>query len=207
MRGPECFCDAVPMTEETPTPRKTPARKTPASSSASKPALTTKPAAKSASPKKPDAATSAPPMPPAPPAIEASAQPAAAAPVGPLPMLESEARMWAMLAHVLAAVALFVSGGTLAFLVPLIVWLIFKERSALVDYHAKQNLNLQLTTIVVMFAGILLGFLIFFGVGFIITGPLMVAYFIYAVVISIVAGVKANNGEYYNIPMVIRFIS
>ena len=121
-------------------------------------------------------------------------------------MLESDARMWAMLTHILALVALFVSGGMLAFLVPLIVWLVFRERSVLIDYHAKQNLNLQLTLLVVGFAGILIGFVIFFGAGFILTGPLMLAYFVYAVVISIIAGVRANAGEYYRIPAVINFV-
>jgi uncharacterized Tic20 family protein len=121
-------------------------------------------------------------------------------------MLESDARMWAMLTHILALVALLVSGGTLAFLVPLIIWLVFRERSALVDYHAKQNLNLQLSLIVVMFAGIVVG-LVTFGFGFILTGPLMLAYGLYALVISIIAGVRANSGEYYKLPMVIRFIN
>ena len=36
--------------------------------------------------------------------------------------------------------------------------------------------------------------------------PLMIAYGIYLIVISIIAAVEANKGEYYRIPLVIRFI-
>jgi len=133
----------------------------------------------------------------------AASQPAYAAPA---PMLESDARTIAMLVHILAAVALVLSAGTLAFVVPLVMWLIYRERSALIDFHGKLNLNLQLTALVVFIGGVILGFLIFFGVGFIVTGPLMIAYGIYVLVMSIVAGVRANRGEYYNIPLVIPFV-
>ncbi|WP_062466700.1 DUF4870 domain-containing protein [Demequina maris] len=125
--------------------------------------------------------------------------------VAPAPMLESDARTIAMLVHILAAVAIVVSAGTLAFLVPLIMWLIYRERSALVDWHGKTNLNLQLTSLAVIVAGFVLG-LVTLGIGFIVTIPAMIGYAIYALVISIVAGVKANRGEYYRIPLVIPFI-
>jgi uncharacterized Tic20 family protein len=120
-------------------------------------------------------------------------------------MLESDARMWSMLLHILAAVALVLSAGTVAFVVPLVIWLIFRERSALVDHHGRNNLNLQLTALLVMIVGFSLG-MVTLGIGFIFTAPLMLAYGLYALIISIVAGVKANNGEYYKIPVVIPFI-
>ncbi len=123
----------------------------------------------------------------------------------PAPMLESDARTIAMLVHILAAIALVISAGTLAFLVPLIMWLLYRERSALIDFHGKMNLNLQLTSLVVMVGGVVIGLVTFFF-GFIITGPLMLAYAIYVIVISIVAGIRANRGEYYRIPLVIPFL-
>ncbi|WP_062313616.1 DUF4870 domain-containing protein [Demequina rhizosphaerae] len=125
--------------------------------------------------------------------------------VAPAPMLESDARTIAMLVHILAAVAIVVSAGTLAFVVPLVMWLIYRERSALVDWHGKTNLNLQLTSLAVIVGGVVLG-IITLGFGFIVTLPAMIGYGIYALVISIVAGVKANRGEYYRIPLVIPFI-
>jgi uncharacterized Tic20 family protein len=126
-------------------------------------------------------------------------------PSAPQPMLESEARTWSMLIHIIAAAAVLLSFGFLGFVVPLVLWLIYRERSALVDFHGKQNLNLQLTVLVVSIAAVVIG-LVTFLFGFILTIPAWIAYGIYALVISIVAGVKANRGEYYRIGFVIPFV-
>jgi len=120
-------------------------------------------------------------------------------------MYESEARTISMWIHFAAAIAAILSGGMLSFLVPLIMWLIYRDRSALVDWHGKQNLNLQLTTILVGVAAVAIGFLTLF-IGFIITLPLLIAYGIYSVVISFVAGAAAQRGEYYKVPLVVRFV-
>lgn len=136
-------------------------------------------------------------------ASQAAPQPQAS--VMPAPMLETDARTIAMLVHILAAVAIVLSAGTLAFLVPLVMWLIYRERSALIDFHGKLNLNLQLTMLVVVVAGVVLG-IVTIGLGFLVTVPLMAGYGIYALVMSIVAGVRANRGEYSSIPMVIPFV-
>ncbi|MFN3865208.1 MAG: DUF4870 domain-containing protein [Demequina sp.] len=121
------------------------------------------------------------------------------------PMLESEARTWAMLVHIIAAAAIVLTLGTLAFVAPLVVWLLYRERSALVDFHGKQNLNLQLTLLVAGIAAFVLGIALF-GVGLLITLPALAAYWVYALVVSIIAGIKANSGEYYPIGFTIRFI-
>ncbi len=110
-----------------------------------------------------------------------------------------------MLAHVTAAVAALLSGGTLAIVAPLVIWLIYKDRSALVDHHGKQNLNLQITTLVFGAAAVVVG-LMLFVVGLAVTLPLWGLYVLYAIVISFVAGAKASNGEYYRIPLAIQFV-
>ncbi len=120
-------------------------------------------------------------------------------------MLESEARTWSMLIHIIAAAAMVLSLGFLGFVVPLILWLIYRERSALVDFHGKQNLNLQLTVLVSGVAAFVIGAL-FFGVGLIVTVPLWGLYCVYALIISIVAGVRAHRGEYYRVPAIIPFV-
>ena len=120
-------------------------------------------------------------------------------------MLESEARTWAMLAHVLSAIAALLSWGTISFVVPLVIWLVFKDRSALIDHHGKQNLNLQITVFVSGIAAAVVGLLLFV-VGLAVTIPLWSLYVLYAIIISIIAGVKANSGEYYRIPAAIGFI-
>ncbi len=123
----------------------------------------------------------------------------------PAPMLESEARTWAMLAHIIAAIASLMSAGTIAFVAPLVIWLVYKDRSALVGYHGKQNLNLQITTLVFLAGAVLIG-IVTLGFGLFITLPVWGLYALYALIISIVAGVKAYNGEYYQIPLSINFI-
>lgn len=123
----------------------------------------------------------------------------------PTPMLESEARNWAMLIHVLAVIVMFLSGGLFSFVAPLVVWLVYRERSALVDFHGRQNLNLQITLLIVGILATVLGVLTI-GVGFLVTLPVWGAYWIYAVVVSIIAGVKAQSGEYYRIRFNIPFI-
>ena len=135
----------------------------------------------------------------------AAPQGGAYAPPAPAPMLESEARTWAMLAHIIAAAASVMSAGTIAFVAPLVIWLVYKDRSALVAFHGKQNLNLQITSVVLGVGAILIG-IVTVGFGLIITLPLWGLYVLYALIISIVAGVKAYNGEYYSIPLLIRFI-
>ncbi|WP_062079034.1 DUF4870 domain-containing protein [Demequina globuliformis] len=122
----------------------------------------------------------------------------------PAPMLESDARMWAMFTHVGALIAAAISASVLGFAVPLVIWLIYRERSALVAHHGRQQLNLQLTALCVGLGAVIIGLatLLF---GFIVTLPLFIAYWIYSIVVSIIAAVKANNGDYYRIKLVIPF--
>lgn len=123
----------------------------------------------------------------------------------PQPMLESDARTWAALVNVAAVLGMVLSGGTLTIVAVLVIWLVFKERSALVDFHGKQQMNLALTTIVAAVVGFTVS-LITLGLGFFLFIPAIVAYAIYTFVMSILAAVAANRGEYYVIPAIIRFI-
>ncbi len=120
-------------------------------------------------------------------------------------MLESEARTWAMLAHIIGVVASVVSAGTIAFVAPLVIWLIYKDRSALVAFHGKQNLNLQITSLIVGAAAVVIG-VVTFGFGFILTLPLWGLYVLYTWIISIVAGIRASNGEYYRVPFIFNLV-
>jgi len=120
-------------------------------------------------------------------------------------MLESDARLWAMLINLAAVAGAVLSGGMLGLVAVLVIWLVYRERSALIDFHGKQQLNLAIT---VVLAGIVtfIGALVTFGIGLVVLLPLAIAYGIYVVVISIIAGVAANRGEYYRIPLVIPFV-
>lgn len=121
------------------------------------------------------------------------------------PLLESQARTVAMLVHIIAAASIVISGGLLGFLAPLILWLVFRERSALVEYHGKLNLNLQLTMLLVGAGAVVLG-IATLGIGLLLTIPVAIAYVIFAIVISITTGLSAYRGEYARMPLVIPFI-
>lgn len=123
----------------------------------------------------------------------------------PAPMLETEARNVSMLMHIVSAVAALLSAGTIAFVVPLVMWLIYRDRSALVDHQGKQNMNLQITQIITLVGAFVVGLLLF-GVGLFITIPLWFLYWVYTIVIGFVAGMAAQRGEYYVIPFKITFI-
>jgi hypothetical protein len=107
-------------------------------------------------------------------------------------------RMWATLSH-LGIVASFILPSLGHILAPLIIWLVFKDRSDYVEYHAKEALNFQITITIGL---IISGILVFILVGFI--GLIVLA--IADLVFSIIAATKANEGVYYEYPYTYRFI-
>ena len=112
-------------------------------------------------------------------------------------MNEKDARTWAMFCHIGAFAGYIIPFGHI--IAPLIIWLIKKAESPLVDDQGKESLNFQISmTIYAIVAGLLT--LIF--IGFI----LLIALVIFELVIVIIAAVKANSGEKYRYPLCIRFI-
>jgi uncharacterized Tic20 family protein len=101
-----------------------------------------------------------------------------------------------MLAHLLSFVAAYIALG---FLAPLIVLLVFGQRSAYVRAQAVESLNFNLTWLLYAVVGVVLLFLV---VGIFILIALGIAY----VVLVIIASVRANNGELFRYPLTIRFV-
>lgn len=128
---------------------------------------------------------------------------------------EQQVRTWAMLVH-LAALATFIIPFGLV-LGPLILWLIKKNELPEVDRHGKEAVNFQLTVAIVtviltiiMISTMGFGFfwgnpLFLFSGGFGI-GMILAIINIGAVIFGVVAGIKANNGEFYRYPFSIKFI-
>lgn len=115
----------------------------------------------------------------------------------PISMSESDARMWAMLAHLSALSGLVTGIGSLV--APIIIWQIQKDKSAFVNYHGKEAVNFQIT--------MALAFAVSFVLMFIVIGVFLISIVgIVWLVFTIIAAVKANNGEYYRYPLTIRFI-
>jgi uncharacterized Tic20 family protein len=107
-------------------------------------------------------------------------------------MSPSDEKMWATLVHI---------GGIFSnILVPLIGYLILKDRGPFVRAHTAAALNFHLTLLIAGIVGAVLTLVI---VGIFI----LIAVGILAVVMPIIAAIKANNGEWYTYPLSIRFVS
>jgi len=113
-------------------------------------------------------------------------QPAAAQPLSP-----SDEKLYSVLTHV--------GGIVFNFIVPLITYLVFKDRGPFVREHTRQALNFQLTMTIGYVAGAILSVI---GIGVLIS----FAAGILSLVFGIIAAIKANNGEMYKYPVAIQFI-
>ena len=116
------------------------------------------------------------------------------------PLSPSDERTWAILAHIVPPVVTLLTAGTLGILAPLVVWLMFRDRSRYVDEQAKESLNFQLT--------LLIAYVIGFVTLFVLIGVLiLVVAFVLALVFGIQAALAASRHEPYRYPISIRFIS
>lgn len=100
----------------------------------------------------------------------------------------SEDKLWALLAHL--------SYFVLAIFGPLIIWLVKKDESEFVGEQAKEALNFQLSVVLIS---------LLCGITFILI-PVAIVLGIAGIVFSVMAGVKAYEGEDYRYPYTIRMI-
>ncbi len=109
----------------------------------------------------------------------------------------ADERTWGAGAHWSALVALLVG---LPFLGPLLVLLIYGNKSAWVRRQAVESLNFQLSMIIYAIVSailiiVLIGFFLLLAVGAL------------SIIMPIVAAVKVNNGEDFRYPLTIRMVS
>lgn len=95
----------------------------------------------------------------------------------------SEDKQMAMIAHLGSIVVMIVA--------PLIIMIMYKDKSKFIDRHAKESLNFDITMLILTFATC--------GLGGIVAFPMLLIF-------HIIAGLKANEGKNYQYPMTIRFI-
>jgi len=105
--------------------------------------------------------------------------------------VSKDARMWAMLCHLLAIFTCFIA--------PLIIWLVKKEEDPFIDNQGKEALNFQITVAIAIVVSWLLCFAC---IGFVLLPLVGIA----DIVFCIMATVKANSGVAYRYPVSIRFI-
>ena len=118
-----------------------------------------------------------------------------------IPLMEippsKDERTWAMLSHFSAlCMFIFPFGNILA---PLIIWLIKKEEMSFVEDQAKEVLNFQISMTIYLLISVILCFILI-GI------PFVIGLGIFNVIITIIAGIKANDGKSYRYPINLRLI-
>ncbi len=107
-------------------------------------------------------------------------------------------RTWGLIAHLSAFAGLVApfAGNVLG---PLVVWLIKREQSPFVETEAREALNFNIT--------VFIGYAICIPLVLVFIGILMgVALFIYWLVMTIMAAVKAGEGIPYRYPFSLRLV-
>lgn len=112
-------------------------------------------------------------------------------PVPAAPLSDSDARMYATIAH----------AGNIIFpaVAPLVMWLIGKDKSAFVDTEGKEALNFGILAVIVY---VISSFLTLILIG-VLT---WIAMAIIALIFGIQGAMKANKGENYRYPFSLRLI-
>lgn len=120
-------------------------------------------------------------------------------PPKPPPETTADDRQWAMFCHLSSLLGLLVAG--LTFIGPLVCWLIKKDQSPFIDYHGKESLNFQINILIYTLIAVAIT-AVSCGVAF----PLIFFPLVYGIVMPIIAGIKANEGSYYEYPATMRLI-
>lgn len=110
----------------------------------------------------------------------------------------ADERQWALFAHLSALAGLLIPFGNI--LGPLIVWQIKKNEMPFVDDQGKEALNFQITVLIAVVVCLVLSVLL---IGLLLLPVVAVA----DLVLTIVAAIKANQGETYRYPFTLRLIS
>lgn len=119
-------------------------------------------------------------------------------PTGETPTQEE--RNWAMAAHIGPLVVGLLTGGGLGWVVPLVLFLVKTDSPFIVD-QARESLNFQITVFIAM---LICGLLVCaMGLGFLLMIPVAIA----AIVLTIIAGIKASEGVRYRYPWALRLIN
>ncbi|MGW9629916.1 DUF4870 domain-containing protein [Agromyces sp. NPDC055520] len=104
----------------------------------------------------------------------------------------ADEKLWATLIHI---------GGIFFSFVPaLIGYLILKDKGPFVRAHTATALNFQITMTIALVVGYVLTIIV---IGIFI----ILAVYVVIIVFSIIAAVKANQGQPYTYPMSIKFVS
>ena len=140
----------------------------------------------------------------------------------PVPAPSHDDRLWAMGAQVGALIAARVTSwfaGIAGAAAALVVWFLVRDRSAFAAEHAKEAFNFNVSMFIYMCIAGLIGLLLVggtvltLGIGALVAIPagivLLMALFALAIawlVFTVIAAIKAYDGEMYRYPLAIRLL-
>lgn len=117
------------------------------------------------------------------------------------PAVTSDQQTWRVLAHASAFIQLV---GIPSVVGPLVVWLIRRE-DPVVEPHAREALNFQLSLLIYFISGIVLGFIAALTiVGLVVTAVIIIALillFLLELLFALLGTIAASRGEMYRYPL------
>jgi uncharacterized Tic20 family protein len=113
-------------------------------------------------------------------------------------VVNKEERTWAMCGHLSAFIGHFIPFGHI--IGPLVIWIMKKNEMPFVNDQAKEALNFQITMTIYL---IVAGLLIFVVIGFV----LLPIVYLFDIILTVVAAVKANDGVAYRYPCTLRLVN
>lgn len=109
----------------------------------------------------------------------------------PQPLRPEDEKLWAIVTHL--------GGIVFPVVVPLIAYLVLRDRGPFVRHHTATALNFHLTMLIAYAVGIVtlwlvIGFFVLLAVGLLV------------LILAIMAAAAAGRGEYYSYPLSIAFV-
>jgi hypothetical protein len=130
-------------------------------------------------------------------------------PAAPVGTASAEEKQWAMFAHLSALLGGLLTsgwGGSVGFFIgPLVIWLMKKDTMPFVNDQAREALNFAITVSLACFVLLFLTILSM-GIGALLTIPLMMIIGITALILVIIAAIKAHEGVAYRYPFALRLV-
>jgi uncharacterized Tic20 family protein len=108
-----------------------------------------------------------------------------------------DARMFGMLAHISSLAGFIIPFGNV--IGPLVIWMMKKDQHPFVNDQGKESLNFQITATIAILIAVAT---ICIGIGIVLAPLVGIA----VAVMSIIAGIKANEGIPYRYPFTLRLI-
>lgn len=126
---------------------------------------------------------------------------------------QSGDKTYALFNHLVGLVSVSDGMGILSLVGAIIMWRIRAKDSPFLDDHGRESVNFQISLLLYLIGGALVGGLITaitLGIGAIVVVPLGGIGIVFLIVLRLVGCIRgaiaANRGEYYRYPMCIRFI-